>query len=218
MSTIKTNSNKPNFNMELSKEIYTASPQNQSIVQSAVESLMKDENIVGKSRTKNDAVQSNDKPPEKKKRGRPPKKVQTTTDDTTIIKKPRGRPRKNKDITESQKESKKESPQKESKQNSPQNSPQNSKQILETESQYINHDSAIIPLIQSIQQTHDIQNIPNHTLKYVIFLIHLFHHTTPTPTPHNTLHSLLHHTLTHFKPHSLTHTTPHIKHYILHFS
>ena len=202
--------------MELSKETYTTSPVKQSDVKSVIKSIMEDEKIVSSNVQKKLDVESQEKPPEKKRRGRPPKKkeneqenesdkkpekkkrqpkkkdtdkdTETDTDtQTTVVpvKKSRGRPKKQPTTT----------------------------QPTQPSHNNLSHDyDDMIPLIQSISSQHPIQNIPDTTLKYIIFLIHLFHHTpTPPPTPTTLTHLILH-TLQHFHPHHLHTSSPFIKH------
>ena len=193
--------------MELSKETYTESPHKESDVQSAVKSIMEDKNIV----SNNVSIQSQHNPPEKKRRGRPPKnKDNTETLSTPTIKKPRGRPRK-------QPPTPTPTPQKKLElELELEQTPQQQRELEQTpQEQSIEHDT-IIPLIQSISSQHPLHHIPDKTLKYVIFLIHLFHHTQPPPPTSPTLTDLIHHILTHFNPHHLHTSAPHIKHSILH--
>ena len=192
--------------MELSKETYTESPHKESDVQSVIKSIMEDTNIV----SNNVSIQSQqDNPPEKKKRGRPPKNKDNTETLSSIVKKPRGRPRKQ---TPTPTPQKKLEPELE-----PELELELEPELEQTpqQEQSIEHDT-IIPLIQSISSQHSLHHIPDKTLKYVIFLIHLFHHTQPPPPTSPTLTALIHHTITHFNPHHLHTSAPHIKHSILH--
>ena len=184
--------------MELSKEEYTAPIENLSEIQSAIKDIMNDDKIIQNANKSTESQQ--DKLIEKKKRGRPPKKIETTID-KPIIKKPRGRPRK-----------KPSTPPPSTPLHINNDDDNNNNNNDDNDNDNNTNTSHIDPLIQHIISQHHIQNIPHNTLKYIIFLIHLFHHTTPPPPTPLTLHSLIHHTLTHFHPHLLTHTTPHIKH------
>ena len=179
--------------MELSKEVYAKSPEKKD-VQSVVKDLMEDEKIVGKKKTKKKEV-SDEKPVEKKKRGRPPKKSEDDSGqkEKEIPKKSRGRPRKIKEV-----------------------SPEASKQIdididtdTDTDKQIdidIDKQIDILPLIQSISSTHNLHSIPDKTLKFIIFLIHLSYHT-PIPNLTTLIHTTLLHTHT-----TYTHHAPTIKH------
>ena len=190
--------------MELSKETYTESPHKESDVQSVIKSIMEDTNIV----SNNVSIQSQHNPPEKKRRGRPPKnKDNTETSSTPTVKKPRGRPRKQTPTSTPQKKLELELQHELELEQTPQQQ--------QTPQESIEYDT-IIPLLQSISSQHSLHHIPDKTLKYVIFLIHLFHHTQPPPPTSPTLTTLIHHTLTHFHPHHLHTTAPHIKHSILH--
>jgi len=186
--------------MELSKEVYAKSPEKKD-VQSVVKDLMEDEKIVGKKKTKKKEV-SDEKPVEKKKRGRPPKKSEDDSGqkekekEKEIPKKSRGRPRKIKEV-----------------------SPEASKQIdididtdTDTDKQIdidIDKQIDILPLIQSISSTHNLHSIPDKTLKFIIFLIHLSYHT-PIPNLTTLIHTTLLHTHT-----TYTHHAPTIKHLLL---
>ena len=190
--------------MELSKETYTESTHKESDVRSVIKSIMEDTNIV----SNNVSIQSQHNPPEKKRRGRPPKnKDNTETSSTPTVKKPRGRPRKQTPTSTPQKKLELEL----------ELELEQTPQLEQTsqQEQSIEHDT-IIPLIQSISSQHSLHHIPDKTLKYVIFLIHLFHHTQPPPPTSPTLTALIHHTITHFNPHHLHTSAPHIKHSILH--
>ena len=136
-----------------------------------------------------------EKPIEKKRRGRPPKKniqledksesklevdVEVDVEVEVLPKKPRGRPRKIKLPS------------------TPQHDPI---QHHPTHHDPTHHDPThILPLIQSISSTHLLHTLPDKTLKYIIFLIHLSYHT---PITQNTLHTLIHtsiHSFKHFSP------------------
>ena len=179
--------------MELSKEVYAGSPEKKD-VQSVVKGLMEDEKIVGKKKSekkseKKEVEVSDEKVPEKKRRGRPPKKSVENKEKTDtecqekvndkIQKKPRGRPRKIKEVP-------------------PETNTQTHTQTHETQTHETHTD--ILPLIQSISSTHNLHTLPDKTLKYIIFLIHLSYHT---PITQNTLHTLIHtsiHSFKHFSP------------------
>ena len=175
--------------MELSKEVYAGSPEKKD-VQSVVKGLMEDEKIVGKKKSEKKEVEvSDEKVPEKKRRGRPPKKSVENKEKTDtecqekvndkIQKKPRGRPRKIKEVP-----------------------PETNTQTHETQTHETHTD--ILPLIQSISSTHNLHTLPDKTLKYIIFLIHLSYHT---PIPNLT--TLIHTTITtspHLTPHALLST------------
>ena len=189
--------------MELSKEVYAGSPEKKD-VQSVVKGLMEDEKIVGKKKSekkseKKEVEVSDEKVPEKKRRGRPPKKSVENKEKTDtecqekvndkIQKKPRGRPRKIKEVP-----------------------PETNTQTHETqthetqthETQTHETHTDILPLIQSISSTHNLHTLPDKTLKYIIFLIHLSYHT---PIPNLT--TLIHTTITtspHLTPHALLST------------
>jgi hypothetical protein len=141
-----------------------------------------------------------EKPVEKKKRGRPPKKnicpegnSQTATEESKPARKPKQPP-----------------------QTLP---PHELLRDLDMDpndqQQQQHHHDDIIPLIQSFssQQQQQLLSIPDKTLKYIIFLIYLFHHTPlpSTPNNHHTLTSLITHTIQHFKFEHLNHHTPSIK-------
>ena len=179
--------------MELSKEVYAGSPEKKD-VQSVVKGLMEDEKIVGKKKSekkseKKEVEVSDEKVPEKKRRGRPPKKSVENKEKTDtesqekvndkVQKKPRGRPRKIKEVP-----------------------PETNTQTHETQTHETHTD--ILPLIQSISSTHNLHTLPDKTLKYIIFLIHLSYHT---PIPNLT--TLIHTTITtspHLTPHALLST------------
>ena len=180
--------------MELSKEVYAGSPEKKD-VQSVVKGLMEDEKIVGKKKSEKKEVEvSDEKVPEKKRRGRPTKKSVENKEKTDtecqekvndkIQKKPRGRPRKIKEVP-----------------------PETNTQTHETqthETQTHETHTDILPLIQSISSTHNLHTLPDKTLKYIIFLIHLSYHT---PIPNLT--TLIHTTITtspHLTPHALLST------------
>ena len=139
-----------------------------------------------------------EKPIEKKRRGRPPKKniqiedkseskldVDVEVDVEVLPKKPRGRPRKIKLPS----------------------TPQHDTTHHDTTHHDTTHHHTthhlpthILPLIQSISSTHLLHTLPDKTLKYIIFLIHLSYHT---PITQNTLHTLIHtsiHSFKHFSP------------------
>lgn len=203
--------------MELSKETYTTSPVKQPDVKSVIKSIMEDEKIVSGNVQKKLNVESQEKPPEKKRRGRPPKKKENE-DENESDKKPekkKRQPKKKDNETDTDKNTETETPNPIKK---PRGRPKKQPTTQSTQPPSDNnlppeqhHD--IIPLIQSISSQHPIHNIPDTTLKYIIFLIHLFHHT-PLHTPTPSLQHLLLHTLQHFHPHHLHTTAPHIKHTI----
>jgi flagellar biosynthesis GTPase FlhF len=214
--------------MELSKEVYPKSPEKKDI-QSVVNDLLQDEKIVGKKKKneknekkekkenpeekkekkenpeekkekkENPEEKKEEKPIEKKRRGRPPKKniqiedkseSKLDVDVDVIPKKPRGRPRKIKLPS---------TPHHDTTHNDPDpthNDPD---------------PTHILPLIQSISSTHLLHTLPDKTLKYIIFLIHLSYHT---PITQNTLHTLIHTSIHSFKHFSPLRTT-FIKHQLL---
>lgn len=200
--------------MELSKEVYTTSPDKGSKVQSAVNSIMKDEKIVGKKVAKTNNLNKDlhdEKVPEKKRRGRPPKNPtnnlqttetmsESTNKNETVIKKPRGRPRKKKEPE-------------------PTTTTDNTIPPDNNIPPDDNNNHSISSILQTINTHHNLSNIPHKTLKYIIFLIHLFHHTPHNHLLHHLpLHTLIHHTLTHFHHSQLHTTTPHITHALLSLS
>jgi len=142
-----------------------------------------------------------EKPIEKKRRGRPPKKniqiedkseskLDVEVDVEVLPKKPRGRPRKIKLPS---------TPQHDPIQHHPTH--HDPIQHHPTHHDPTHHDPThILPLIQSISSTHLLHTLPDKTLKYIIFLIHLSYHT---PITQNTLHTLIHtsiHSFKHFSP------------------